>query len=258
MLDTSASLQELITDHYNGKDNIKDIILAFIPLLKPIIHYYRWKYPCARDIESVAHYALTECLQKLRSLENNNIIAYVKSRVRGAILNYLRNDYIVKRPHTEHVIDASSKEPPIRCMTIIPLKPYLPIPIPISPEIENCIYTKPDPGYNEDTILDSLDLSASDKWIAEKKLQGYTMEEIARDLKITHVAVLKRLQVLRERLRNIGIYPTESVPIPSGERVCKQCKRSMTVDCFYKAHGNVYRATCKKCMKKNRDYGEIA
>ena len=205
---TEERYNEIIYDILKGDLNDRDeFILGFVMLTVSIAGAWAAKFPVKQnDIIGVAYVALMECVEKTITDQTYRTFdafsAYLHSRVRGAIINMIRTDYIIKPPGNsvwfiaevaKHGADA--------------YKPFLGISNDVLHDGDNEVgfLGKCDANFDfsEAELLESPWLSSDEKIALQMRLNGKTHEDISRALALSRSRVTQIFEGMRKRVEDI-------------------------------------------------------
>jgi len=220
MLVTMDNIDTLVQRLRDGDDSVFDeIINLYIPLARRLAQRFVRRFPERRnDLRQVAMLGLVQAVNSAPGkLYNNNIGAWINTRVVGALRDYLAKDHMIPVPKDEwSKMVKSYKLDELRdrdlINALIRLKGrYLvfqaSMQLPGGDFVEDFVTSdrgravaRDDPNpFRCKEIMGMLELTAYERLIIKLRMQSYTLQEIGNFMDCTHSVVLKDLVKIQER-----------------------------------------------------------
>lgn len=200
---TDWRYQEILSEFFADNEAHRDeFILGFVMLVVSIAGRWASKFPMKQnDILGVAYVTLMECVDRTIEDKANRTFdtfsAYLHVRVRGAIINMIRTDYVVRPPaNSEWFIKRAAE------LGSDAYKPFIGI-----AEVENDIsmFAVEDRNFDfsEVELLESPWFTSDEKIALQMRLNGKKHADIARALALTRSRVTQLFLGMRERVEEI-------------------------------------------------------
>tara|TARA_R110000765_G_scaffold8465_6_gene27326 strand:- start:8592 stop:9353 length:762 start_codon:yes stop_codon:yes gene_type:complete len=242
---------------------IVEIIEGYIPVADHVIGYMTHK--CTRkhsSIRSAGYLGLTRAVnhEMFQKIPDDEKEKYVRSRVKWAIVHFLRDDHQIRVPHvtaSELIFTGG---------------------MPVMASKDNDTFTQgQETNYNADytgvkglvhartlhptntldAYIEDLELDPIYVAIIYYKIMGLTVSEICEKIELSRPTVIKRIDELKVVLAEKGIKPISRLQDTLAKRVdasatqvCKDCKQTKPMsDYYYVGSKRCYMRFCRACYK---------
>jgi hypothetical protein len=228
-------------------------IEALMPTAKKAADLFKATHPHLYDELLMLAYEELTVFANTHDGEHKNPEAIVFLRCKGACKNFVVSDCVVHKPRTRDLVDPDPEEDSLTRMPVQLKKGVRPIIVSLSSGLD--ISGAPRYTYDEYDLIKDFQLEPLDRVIVEKRLDGWTVEEIAQVLELDHSTVVKRLTGIKRVLLEEGFHPREE---PEEKIKCNECGLIKSSTEFYtRVRGpnqrRSYFGKCKECMKKRRE-----
>ena len=235
----------------------------------PFIRRYPYK---SKDIICSAFYGLVQGCQWAADgrLYDRNIEPYIATTIRRYIRDFLEHDFLIPIPRREFAKRMNTEDLDVfikRTNTGKFAMPQNPIAfiehIPIIHSLD-VDHQSDDIDWNleipvNDTPIDAMDdlmikLGLDDKEIdiINKRIEGYTLQEIGEEVKLTPRGVKFIIDGVKRKLHKLGLTAVCHRQDISGTKVCNVCGLEKSLSEYYEERNGWRKGTCKQCMKDKK------
>ena len=204
-------LSNLVQQLRSGDRTVSDeIVKGHIGLAMDIARVYTRRSPIGKtdDIIAAAMLGLVQAVEwgARGRLRNNNIGPYIRTIIRRFVLDYVYNDHVIRIPRTTFARMQSTKTQPL--VTTLDYRDdddssdnegY--------DQYVELLYTEDEHDIIFTEIIDNLEFTDRERFVLDRLVEGFTMDDIAANLNTTKQNILFIKKAIRERISYSDLRP---------------------------------------------------